>query len=91
MQTASPDRPSRFPLIFEGLVWSLYAGLYKYNDFMMEAARLHRPVGHPNFPYPQLILFALLATLYLVPYHRWLVPGLLRRRRYALLGVVAVV
>ncbi|MCR5887495.1 sensor histidine kinase [Hymenobacter sp. J193] len=90
MQTSSPDRPSRFPLLFEGLIWCLYVGLYKYNHFMTEAARLHRPVGYPNFPYPQLMLFALLATLYIVPYYRWLVPVLLRRRRYALLGVASI-
>ncbi|MBG8554352.1 sensor histidine kinase [Hymenobacter guriensis] len=90
MQTTAADRPSRFPLIFEGLIWGLYVCLYKYNDFMTEAARLHRPVGRSNFPYPQIILFALLATLYIVPYYRWLVPVLLRRRRYALLGVASI-
>jgi hypothetical protein len=82
-------RPSRFPLIFEVLVWVLYVGMYKYNYFL-EASRLH-PAGHPNFPFPQLILFALAATLYVVPYYRWLLPTLLRRRRYAvLLGVAAL-
>ena len=24
-----PDRPSRFPLVFELLMWVLYVGLYK--------------------------------------------------------------
>ncbi len=74
-------RPSRFPLVFELLVWALYVGLYKYNYFM-EASRLH-PIDHPNFPFPQLILFAVVASLYVVPYYRWLLPTLLRRRRYA--------
>ncbi len=74
-------RPSRFPLFFEVLVWLLYVGMYKYNYFM-EDTRLH-PADHPNFPFPQLILFALVATLYVVPYYRWLLPALLRQRRYA--------
>jgi hypothetical protein len=82
-------RPSRFPLVFEVLVWVLYVGMYRYNYFM-DASQLH-PSGHPNFPFPQLILFALAATLYVVPYYRWLLPTLLRRRRYAvLLGVAAL-
>jgi signal transduction histidine kinase len=76
-----PSRPSRFPLIFEGLVWVLYVGLYKYNYFMEDLRLLQ--VGRPNFPFPQLLLFALAASLYVVPYYRWLLPALLRRRRYA--------
>jgi hypothetical protein len=82
-------RPSRFPLVFELLVWALYVGLYKYNYFM-EYSRLHA-ADHPNFPFPQFILFALVASLYAVPYYRWLLPTLLRRRRYiAPLIVVAI-
>ena len=84
-----PARPSRFPLAFEVLVWALYVGLYKYNYFM-EDSRLHA-AEHPNFPFPQLILFALAATLYVVPYYRWLLPTLLRRRRYAALLVVGAI
>jgi hypothetical protein len=82
-------RPSRFPLVFELLVWALYVGLYKYNYFM-EYSRLHA-ADHPNFPFPQLILFAIAASLYVVPYYRWLLPTLLRRRRYAALLIVGAV
>lgn len=82
--TAPADRPSRFPFIFELLIWSLYVGIYKYSFFLEEAAHQHRP-ARANFPFPQLILFALLATLYVLPWYRWLVPRLLRQRRYALL------
>ncbi|RPD49646.1 histidine kinase [Hymenobacter sediminis] len=88
MQHNAPDRPSRFPLIFEILVWGLYVGMYKYAVYM-ESVPV-QPTGGANFPYPQLILFALAATLYIIPYYRWLVPTLLRRRRYALLGVASV-
>jgi hypothetical protein len=88
MQATPPaDRPSRFPLLFELLIWALYVGVFKYARFMEDAAAVHRPGHSSNFPYPQLILFALLATAYVVPYYRWLVPVLLRQRRYALLGV----
>ncbi len=80
MQPAAA-RPSRFPLLFEALMWSLYVGLYKYNYHMEAASQLY-PHARANFPYPQLILFALAATLYVVPYYRWLVPLLLHRRRY---------
>ena len=87
MQALPPtDRPSRFPLSLELLVWGLYVGLYKYSFYLEDAAALHQP-ARALFPYPQLMLFALLATLYVLPYYRWLVPRLLRRRRYALLAV----
>ena len=84
--TAPTNRPSRFPLLFELLVWGLYVGLYKYNFFMEEATRLY-PTAPDSFPYPQLMLFALLATAYVLPWYRWLVPRLLRQRRYGLLAV----
>ncbi|MBF9238033.1 sensor histidine kinase [Hymenobacter sp. BT683] len=86
--SAAADRPSRFPLVFEGMVWVLYVGLYKYALFM-EAVPERSP-DRANLPYPQLIAFALVATLYIVPYYRVAVPALLRRRRYLLLGLVAV-
>ncbi|QNE38250.1 hypothetical protein F1C16_01110 [Hymenobacter sp. NBH84] len=81
-------RPSRFPLVFELLIWALYAGMYKY-AYYLEATKLH-PAERANFPFPQLILFALAASLYVLPFYRWLLPTLLRRRRYALLFFVAV-
>jgi hypothetical protein len=76
-------RPSRFPLVLELLVWALYVGLYKYNYYMESFTKTH-PADNGYLPYPQLIPFALAATLYVVPYYRWLLPLLLRRRRYAL-------
>ena len=61
-----PVRPSRFPLVFETLVWVLYAGLFKYDQHMERFTTTHGS-NHPYFPYAQLILFALAATLYTVP------------------------
>jgi signal transduction histidine kinase len=89
MPTTATDRPSRFPLLFELLIWSLYVGMYKYAAYMDAVPQ--RTTERANFPYPQLILFALVATVYIIPYYRWLVPTLLRRRQYVLLGVASVV
>ncbi|OGX87221.1 sensor histidine kinase [Hymenobacter glacialis] len=83
-------RPSRFPLVFELLIWALYVGLYKYAFYLGEAARLHRPARTDLFPYPQLILFAVVASVYVLPYYRWMLPALLRRRRYGLLVLVSL-
>ncbi|MGI4870531.1 MAG: sensor histidine kinase [Janthinobacterium lividum] len=82
-------RPSRFPLVFEALMWLGYVGLYKYSVYA-EAVPGH-PLVRSNFPYPHLSVFAGLATLYVIPYYRWLVPVLLRQRRYLwLLGSTLV-
>jgi hypothetical protein len=76
------DRPSRFPLFFELLIWVVYVGLYKYSAYVEAAPR---PAFRSNFPYPHLGLYAGLATVYVIPYYRWLAPRLLRRRQYLLL------
>ncbi|MFD1870977.1 sensor histidine kinase [Hymenobacter bucti] len=76
-------RPSRFPLVFEALIWVIYVGLYKYSACVNQVPG--HPVGHPNFPYPHLCVYAFLITLYAIPYYRWLMPQLLQRRRYWLL------
>ena len=91
MQTTPPtDRPSRFPLLFEVLVWLLYVGLYRYDHYVEEAAR-HYAHERSNFPFPQLILFAGLATVYVLPWYRLLLPALLRQRRYGLLAAGSLV
>ena len=83
-------RPSRYPLVFEVLIWALYVGMYKYDHYMENFTKTHA-ADNGYLPYPQLILFALAATVYVIPYYRWLLPLLLRRRRYALpLTLVAV-
>jgi len=83
-------RPSRFPLVFEVLVWLFYVGAYKYDHYMEYFIKTHA-ADNGYFPYPQLILFVLAATLYIVPYYRGLLPMLLRRRRYAVLLLVAAI
>ncbi|SHJ43058.1 Histidine kinase [Hymenobacter daecheongensis DSM 21074] len=83
MQQQDSDRPSRFPLAFELLMWGMYVGLYKYAWYIEKVPG--RPPGTSDFPYPHLIAFAGLATLYVLPYYRWLLPLLLRQRRYFML------
>lgn len=74
------DRKSRFPYVYELLLWLIYVCLYKYS-YYVEAAPI--PHGlHLNFPYPQMILYAIAMTLYTIPFYRWLAPMLLRKRKY---------
>ncbi|RYY12960.1 MAG: histidine kinase [Cytophagaceae bacterium] len=81
-------RPSRFPLVFEVLIWLVYVGLYKYSACVNLVPGT--VVVKQNFPYPHLSVYAALVTLYVLPYYRWLMPLLLRRRRHILLLVVAL-
>jgi hypothetical protein len=83
-------RPSRFPLVFEVLVWALYVGMYKYNAYMEDFTRTHK-ADNGFFPYFQLIPFVVVATVYIVPYYRWLLPLLLRQRRYTVLLMLLAV
>jgi hypothetical protein len=83
MQQHDSDRPSRFPLAFELLMWVVYVGLYKYSWYIEKVPG--HPPGRTDFPYPHLAVFAGLATLYVIPYYRWLLPTLLQRGRYFLL------
>jgi len=76
-------RPSRFPLAFELLIWVAYVGLYKYSAYLEQVPG--HPVERAYFPHPHLGLYAVLATAYVIPYYRWLMPRLLHRRRYLLL------
>ena len=58
-------------------------GLYKYSAYVEQVP--NHPAERSNFPYPHLSLYAGLATAYVIPYYRWLVPLLLQKRRYLLL------
>ncbi|WP_315818044.1 hypothetical protein [Paraflavitalea speifideaquila] len=66
------DKKSRFPYTYELFIWVIYVCLYKYSYYVEEA-----PVPHGlrvNFPYPQLIFYSIAATLYTIPFYRWLAP-----------------
>lgn len=82
------DKKSRFPYIYELFIWFMYVCLYKYS-YYVEAA----PIPHglrQNFPYPQLILYAIGMTLYTIPFYRWLAPLLLRKKKYGWFFLVAI-
>lgn len=82
------DKKSRFPYIYELFIWFIYVCLFKYS-FYVEAA----PIPHGlrvNFPYPQLMLYAIGMTLYTIPFYRWLAPLLLRKRKYGWFFLAAI-
>lgn len=78
-ETAIQTDKSSFPLIYEGMVWVLYTALYKYSYYL---DMLRAPHTNENFPYLQIMLYAIAMTLYVIPFYRWLAPALLNRKRY---------
>jgi hypothetical protein len=79
---------SRFPYIYELFIWFIYVCLYKYSHYI-EAAPI--PPGiREDFPYPQLILYAIGMTVYTIPFYRWLAPLLLRKKKYGWFFLVAL-
>lgn len=81
-------KQSRFPLLFEALVWLIYVCLYKYGYYLQEAKLPN--ASHADFPYPQLIIYAVMLTAYIIPFYRWIAPALLRRRKYGALVLVTI-
>lgn len=67
--------------VYELMIWLVYVCLYKWAVF---AESRNLPRLRTNFPFPQLILYAIATTVYVIPLYRWLGPWLLRKRRYAL-------
>ena len=82
------DQKSRFPLVFECTVWLLYTAMYKYSYYLNVAKIPNR--DHENFPHLQLLVYALLMTVYIIPFYRWLAPFLLQQKRYTWLILLAV-
>jgi len=81
-------RKNPFPLIYELFIWILYAGLYKYSS-LLDAS--HFPATGENFPYLQICLYAVLITLYVIPFYRWLGPYLLLKRWYFVFTMAAII
>jgi LytS/YehU family sensor histidine kinase len=79
---------SRFPLVFELMVWLIYVCLYKYS-FFLEQGDLPNP-NFDSFPWPELIFYAIAMTLYTIPFYRIIAPRLLLAKRYGLL-VLAII
>lgn len=77
------NQRSRFPLVFELMVWLIYVCLYKYSYFL-DQGHLPNP-NFDSFPWPQLIFYAVAMTLYTIPFYRIIAPKLLVAKKYVLL------
>ena len=77
-----------FQNIFEAIIWVFYVGFYKYS-YLVDHARLPA-IGKAVFPYPEIGLYAIVSTLYLIPYYRLAVPQLLYNKRYIILFVLTL-
>lgn len=78
-----------FPFVFEILIWIFYVGLYKY-AYYVDQPGLH--AAKPSyFPFPVIGLYAVISTLYLLPYYRWAVPKLLYFKKYGWLVLLTLV
>lgn len=82
-------RTNKFAGAYEIFVWLGYVCLYKYSFYLGQIR--FEGVEHPDFPYPELILYAILITLYVIPFYKWIAPRLLKNQKNALLFVIAIV
>jgi hypothetical protein len=69
--------------VYELLIWLIYVCLYKWAVFAESRSLPHGL--RTNFPFPQLMFYAIATTAYVIPLYRWLGPWLLRKGRYTLL------
>lgn len=74
--------------MFEALIWLVYVAFYKYS-YHIENSTLPKGL-HAIFPYPELCLYSLISTIYLIPYYRWALPTLLFKKRYWILLVITL-
>lgn len=79
---------SRFPLVFELMVWLIYVCLYKYSVFL-DQGHLPNP-EFDSFPWPELIIYAIAMTLYTIPFYRYIAPRLLLAKRYMYLTLAII-
>ncbi len=88
MNAITTTQRSRFPLVFELMVWLIYVCLYKYSFFLDQG---HLPNPHfDNFPWPQLIIYSIAMTLYTIPFYRIIAPKLLLAKRYGFLVLTII-
>ena len=70
-----------FPYWFELSVWLVYVCMYKYS-YYVDWANIPNPDYNNDLPHPQLCLYAIAMTLYVIPFYRYIGPWLLKRKRY---------
>ncbi|WP_199118084.1 histidine kinase [Pedobacter sp. ASV28] len=78
-----------FPVVFELLIWLFYVCIYKYSYYIDHSGLPHIP--NNDFPYPEICLYAICSTLYLVPYYKWAVPRLLYLKKYLWVLVLSLI
>ena len=88
MKTIKPSKKGlKAPFIYELLVWLIYVCIYKYDHYL----RMNLlPYIRTNWPFPQVILYAIGSTLYVIPFYRWIGPWLLKKQRYFILFLVTI-
>lgn len=74
--------------VYELMVWVIYVVFYKYG-VSLESGNL--PHIRQNFPFPQLMVYSVATTLYVIPLYRFIGPWLLRKGKYVWLGLLTVV
>lgn len=82
------SRINSFPFVYEVSVWLICICIFKYS-YLLDHTDLPNP-SRSDFPYPQLIIFAMGLTLYVIPFYRWIVPTLLRKKKSGWLPAVII-
>lgn len=79
---------ARFVIVYELMIWLLYVVIYKYGTLV---ERQDLPRMRTNFPFPQLMLYAIATTLYVIPFYRLVGPYFLKKKQHWRLFLVTVV
>lgn len=77
----------RYISVYEILVWLAYVCLYKYS---VAASSPFLPHVRMNFPFPELILYSIATTLYVIPIYRWIGPYFLKKKWHVVLFFVTL-
>ena len=78
----------KFPQIFELSIWLIYVLIYKYG-YYLDSIKI-QPESASLLPYPQLMLYALSSTLYMLPFYRWIVPYFLNQKKFLQLLLIGL-
>ncbi|MBN8879193.1 MAG: sensor histidine kinase [Sphingobacteriales bacterium] len=77
----------RYISVYEILVWFVYVCIYKY---ALYASNPYIPRLRTNFPFPELILYSIAITLYVVPFYRFIGPYFLKKKWHVWLFFVTL-
>ncbi|WP_276480084.1 sensor histidine kinase [Paraflavitalea pollutisoli] len=77
-----------FPFYYEIAMWFIFICIYKYS-VLLDLAGLPNP-NRDDFPNPELILFAIALSLYVIPFYRWIAPTLLKKKKHGWLALAII-